>query len=160
MILHDKVRRWLAFCNPVKSITTAHFRGQLVALTMIQVCTAMLHMGERSDLWPAWILPKQHYEQRRQCGTRQHNTGAGEHKINGEAPEMDERNGSPSSPDPTLYVCMIQSSTTNLKYHFVLTNWDFSTSTLSLFFFFYQVSAISSEIWSPDTFELLKVENR
>lgn len=50
MILRDKVRSRLAFCSPVKSITTAHFRGQLIALTMIQVYTAMLHMGELSDL--------------------------------------------------------------------------------------------------------------
>lgn len=105
MILRDKVRSRLAFCSPVKSITTAHFRGQLIALTMIQVYTAMLHMGELSDLWPVWILPKQPYEQRHQCGTRQHNTSTGENKINREAPEW--ISGPSSSLDPTLNVCML-----------------------------------------------------
>lgn len=92
MILHEKVRRWLAFCNPVKSLQRStrclHHDPGLH-------CNAMQGGGTGlSDLWPAWVLPKQRCEQRCQCGTRQHNIRAGEHKINGEAPEMDEWNGS------------------------------------------------------------------
>lgn len=101
MSLHDKVRRWLAFCIPVKSIIAAHFRGQLIALTVIQVNAATLQMGELRDLWPAWILPKQCSEER-WCGTRQHNTRIETEKINGEASELDELKGSSSSPDSTL----------------------------------------------------------
>lgn len=121
MVLHGKVRRWVAFCNPVKSITTGHSRGQLIALTMIQVCdAAMLHTGELSGLWPAWVQPKQHGKQRHQCGTRQSNTRAGGPQNNGEALEMDKWKASASSPDSTLRGCMIKSSTTTLKCYFVL----------------------------------------
>lgn len=91
MILHEKVR-WLAFCNAVKSLQRStrclhHDPG-------LQ-CNATRWGGSDWAICDQrWVLPKQRSEQRCQCGTRQHNIRAGAHNINGEAPEMDERNGS------------------------------------------------------------------
>lgn len=142
MGLHDKVRGWVAFCNPVKSITTGHFRSQLIALSMIQVCAGMLHTRELSGLWPVWVQPKQHCKQRHQCGTRQCSTTAGGHQISGEALAMGKQKASASSPDPTLCACTIKSSTTTLKYYFVLTSQCIRTSTASHF-----LSGFSHLLW-------------
>lgn len=142
MSLHDKTRRWLAFCIPVKSIITSHFRGQLVALTVIQVNAATLHMGELRDVWPAWILTKQCSEER-WYGTRKHNTRTEMDKINEEASELDELKGSSSSSDLTLSVWMIQSSTV-LEYYFGLTNerWTRAIVSISTASHFFQTSPL------------------